>query len=174
MITYHDVKQANRSTSNYSQVKQACRCHTEIYIFWKEYSFECMFSSYSTFLEIHMHASEEKVLCYKAYSRCHCPCHWHAREEKKNTCITGGYELKMILFVLDCDFGLRYLDHNLGVSKRHQSGTPNTVVNATASLLYSMFRIQNITKTKIRRVDTIKILRRYWEICASRPQRQND
>ena len=80
----------------------------------------------------------------------------------------------MILFVLDCDFGLRYLDHNLGVSNRHQSGTPNTVVNATASLLYSMFRIQNITKTKIRRVDTIKILRRYWEICASRPQRQND
>lgn len=147
MITYHDVKQANRSTSNYSQVKQACRCHTEIYIFWKEYSFECMLSSYSTFLEIHMHASEEKVLCYKAYSRCHCPCHWHVREEKKNTCITGGYELKMILFVLDCDFGLRYLDHNLGVSKRHQSGTPNTVVNATASLLYSMFRIQNITKT---------------------------
>ena len=67
----------------------------------------------------------------------------------------------MILFVLDCDFGLRYLDHNLGVSKRHQSGTPNTVVNATASLLYSKFRIQNITKTKIHRVDTIKILLRY-------------
>lgn len=82
-------------------------------------------------------------------------------EEKKNTCITGGYELKMILFVLDCDFGLRYLDHNLGVSKRHQSGTPNTVVNTTASLLYSKFRIQNITKTKIHRVDTIKILRLY-------------
>lgn len=144
MITYHDGKQTNQSTSNYYQVKQACRCHTEIYIFWKEYSFECMFSSYSTFLEIHMHASEEKVLCYKAYSRCHCPCHWHVREEKKNTCITGGYELKMILFVLDCDFGLRYLDHNLGVSKRHQSGTPNTVVNATASLLYSM----NISNSK--------------------------
>ena len=54
----------------------------------------------------------------------------------------------MILFVLDCDFGLRYLDHNLGVSKRHQSGTPNTMVNATASLLYSKFRIQNITKNQ--------------------------
>lgn len=80
----------------------------------------------------------------------------------------------LILFVLDCDFGLRYPDHNLGVSKRHQSGTPNIVVNATASLLYSKFRIQNITKTKIHRVDTIKILCRYWEICTSRPQRQND